>query len=499
MKKTVVLFLLVAVFMSMACGSSSNSSGPTAGQTILNLAKQKEQAGAYLSAYRLYAQAQPILRSEGNAELSKECRLGVKKTATIIMEFTNTEQDIRNIISQNFTGVTEDQVRSLLAKLSYMDIEGARYYFEDSLDTIKHLDLNLLHQLPEDMARNRQAYNAILPFINQPGPTSGSPYRNPISYTATATYNVPVGALPGTGLMKIWQPVAINTDCQTEASLVSANPAGYVKNPPSFNGDLGDIYLEVPLDGLTGSLRMEFKFKFKHFEQRFTMIDPNNVGTYDKNSDLYKKYTASSANVFISPEIAAKAHEVVGTEQNPYRAARKLYDYVVDQTTYSHMPHGTIDFLNLHESVYVHTRRFGDCGSQSMYFAALCRSVGIPARTAGGFQLFPGMEGTHFWAEFYLPNYGWVPADTSVAQVGLYIPELTEAQKQAWKDYFFASMDPYRMVIQKDADVPLAPPAPEKTELSTVMQKPAVLCDTMDGIPEEKIWENYQIQFSAAP
>jgi transglutaminase-like putative cysteine protease len=163
------------------------------------------------------------------------------------------------------------------------------------------------------------------------------------------------------------------------------------------------------------------------------------------------------------------------------------------------MPHGSLNFLNIPESVYVHTHLFGDCGSQSMYFAALCRSIGIPTRAVGGYQLFPGMEGTHFWAEFYLPNYGWVPADTSVAQIYQYLPELTEAQKKAWKDYYFASMDPYRMVIQKDVDYPFAPPAPEPTVLSTVLQLPAVLCDTMDGVPEDKVWENYQVQFTKEP
>ncbi|MFH1009235.1 MAG: hypothetical protein V1800_17300 [Candidatus Latescibacterota bacterium] len=39
------------------------------------------------------------------------------------------------------------------------------------------------------------------------------------------------------------------------------------------------------------------------------MIDPNNVGVYDKNSELYIKYTASDKNISISPEIATKASQ----------------------------------------------------------------------------------------------------------------------------------------------------------------------------------------------
>lgn len=289
------------------------------------------------------------------------------------------------------------------------------------------------------------------------------------------------------------------TDYQTDVALVSVTPESYVKNPPSINSDLGDIYLEVPLDGLSGNVQIEVKFRFRRFVQRFTMIDPSNVGAYDKESALYKEFTSSGKNTFISPEIEARAQEVVGGEQNPYLAARKIYDYVVDDLTYSHLPHGSLGFMNTPESVFVHEHRYGDCGAQSVYFSALCRAVGIPARATGGYQLFPGMEGQHVWAEFYLPNYGWVPVDTSVAQIYKYLPELTNEEKKAFKDFFFGSMDPYRWTIQKDVDLSFSPPAPEPTALSIVLQTPAALCDEMDVAPEEVIWNYYRIQFTKIP
>lgn len=202
--------------------------------------------------------------------------------------------------------------------------------------------------------------------------------------------------MPATGTLKIWLPVPIFTDPQTEVSIISVHPGQYVKQPATINGDLGDIYLEVPLEQLTGNLSINLRFEFTHYEQRFTMIDPNNIGQYDKNSDLYKKYTASEKNIFISPEIAAKAWELAAREQNPYLIARKIYDHVVDDITYSYMPHLTLESLGIPESVYVHEHRMGDCGAQSIYFAALLRSLGIPARATGGRQLILGTAGDHF-------------------------------------------------------------------------------------------------------
>ncbi len=477
------------------CSGDSHVSG----EGLYLQAKNSDSSGAYRKALSLYTQAQPVLRREGNTALVKECRLAIKRLGLILSDYTATEQDVRNTLNQTFPGISESTIGRLLARIDAREIEGVRYYYQDFSNTVIHLDLSLMQRLPKEMERNRLGYSALKPFTLQPGPAAGTPYRNPITYTATAQYDVPRNLLPPAGTLKIWQPVPIRTDCQTDVEILSVTPQHFVKNPASLDGDLGDIYLEVPLADLLSPLRVDVAFRFRHFEQRFTMIDPDHVGAYDTSSTLYRTYTASAKNIVITPEIAAKAREVAAGEQNPYRAARKIYDYVVNSLTYSHTPHGTLGVLNIPESAWVHEHRYGDCGAQSMYFAALCRSLGIPARATGGYQLFPGMEGSHFWAEFFLPNYGWVPVDTSVAQIADYLPELTSAEKAAFRDYFFGSMDPYRWVIQRDVDLPFVPAAPEPTVFSMVLQTPASLCDTMDDIPEDVIWPGYQIRFTPGP
>jgi hypothetical protein len=495
MKKTFLSGLFLAVIVLAGCSSSSTV---FTGQSQFDEAMTAELDGAYMRANRLYQEALPLLREEGDLAFLAECRLAVKRTGIIISDYSATEGMIRSTLSERFA-MGEDQMNSLLSRVDYLDMEGTRYYFEDFFNTVYNLDISLMQQLEEELARNRLGYTLLQPFVNTPGPDSGTPYINPIDYHATAIYNIPRDKLPLTGLLKIWQPVPIRTDCQTEVVMVSVSPESYVKSPASLDGNLGSIYMEVPLEGLSGNVEIEIVFHFRHFEQRFTMIDPDNVGAYDPNSASYQEFTASGRNIFISPEIEAKAIEVVGGEGNPYRAARRIYDYIVEEMSYSHLPHGSLGYLDIPESVYVHNHQYGDCGAQSIYFAALCRSVGIPARATGGYQLFPGMEGSHFWAEFYLPNYGWVPVDTSVAQISKYLPELTDDQRRAFKDYFFGSMDPYRWVIQKNVDYPFSPPAPEPTVFSMALQYPAVLCDEMDGIPEEIVWSHYRIQFSTVP
>jgi len=488
--------LCIALIGTTGCTSGNTPATP--GQAALSEAISKEAEGAYVTANALYELAVGQLRREGNAALTRQARMGWNRTHIILSDYTLSGEQIRSALVNNFA-ITEQEINFLFSRFTYLDIEQRRYYYTGFADTAMHLDSALLAQMPAVIARNRLGYGTLLPFINAPGPATGSPYINPVAYQATATYNIPRSVLPATGVLKIWQPVPIGTDCQTNVAMISVTPAGYVRNPATLTGDIGNIYLEVPLASLAGNLQIEIKFQFKRYEQRFTMINPAAIGPYDTSSALYRTYTASGRNIFLNPAIAAKAHKIVAGEQNPYHAARKIYNHVVSNVSYSHLPHASIEALGVPESVFVHEHGYGDCGAQSIYFAALCRAVGIPARATGGYQLFPGMEGSHFWAEIYLPDYGWIPVDTSVGQIANYIPELTAAERQAFQDYFFGGLEPYRMVIQKDVDLPLSPPVSEPTSMAMTLQLPATLCDEMNTGSDEAIWPHYRIQFVRLP
>jgi hypothetical protein len=58
--------------------------------------------------------------------------------------------------------------------------------------------------------------------------------------------------------------------------------------------------------------------------------------------------------------------------------------------------------------------RKGDCGAIAHFFTGLCRLGGIPTRFIAGCWA-GAMNGVHCWAEFYLPDVGWVPIDHSPA------------------------------------------------------------------------------------
>jgi transglutaminase-like putative cysteine protease len=480
-----IMFMVLLLFASAGCGGGSAGEDDTAAAGLAEQARAEQAEGNFTTASELYGQAREAYLSEGDEAAARECLDQVQIMSLIALTYSIGEDDLRGQLAQAFPGVSDDEREGWIAsgELEHMIIDGEPMYFDSVIPNIKFRDVDLFHQDAEMLSHYESGYQMLLQIIDEPGGPSWQPFVNPITYRGIHTLDVPREKLPDEGLLKIWFPIPIITGPQPEVRVTAITPDTYVAEPPSIDGDIGVVYMEVPLDELAEDLKLSVEFEFEHHEQRFT-VDPAQVGEYDTESALYKEYTASAGNILVTPEIEDAAREAVGDETNPYLAAKRIYDYVVDDITYSFMPHSALWPRGKAESVYVHENRFGDCGAQSMYFSSLCRAVGIPARTTGGWQLFSGNFAGHFWAEFYVPGYGWVPVDPTAADLADYVPGLSEAEVRRFKDFFFANQDHFRCVVQRNVDVPLVPPAAQPIIINLALQQPASNCDTMLEMPD---------------
>jgi len=140
-------------------------------------------------------------------------------------------------------------------------------------------------------------------------------------------------------------------------------------------------------------------------------IDPEKVEPYDEASPEYLRYTRSEPWIEMTDAIRAQAREIVGDEANPYRKAKKIFDWVVYNVRYE------FPDMESRGAARSFARLSGDCAEFSIIFCAMCRAEGIPARTVTACWPFGG---GHQWAEVLIPPYGWVPADASMA--AMFIP-----------------------------------------------------------------------------
>lgn len=481
------LFALLVAAMALQLHAFSAAFASERAAAVFERAGEHFAAAEYGAAKEDYESAARAYERAGSAEMAHACRTGAMQCAKILLDYPLDEKAAKKNFAEEFAGLSQAERDSLLEKAESIKIDGKKHYFGSIAANAKYRNVELMLKDENKMTAFNTFFERVKDIIYR-DPKSNfrakacQPYINPVTYFGTSRFDIPRGKLPKTGTFKAWIPMPVIASAQQDFKVVSVAPAEYMKALPDCDRDINNAYFEIPLDKIKDDLRIKIEFTYTRYEERF-MVDPDNVGRYDANSETFKTYTRSYGHIWITPEIEKTAREVAGAETNPYIVAKKLYDHVVGDVKYSYMPHVALGVLEISESVYVHQNRFGDCGAQSMYFSALCRSLGIPARACGGYQLIPDVAGPHFWAEFYLPNYGWVPVDTSIAQLVDYLPRLTAEQKRRYKRYFFGNLDPYRFAIQKDVDRPLTPRPSEPPLLPMAIQHPHVECREYKGMP----------------
>jgi transglutaminase-like putative cysteine protease len=118
-----------------------------------------------------------------------------------------------------------------------------------------------------------------------------------------------------------------------------------------------------------------------------------------------------------SPEVRSLSAEIAAGSASPYEAALRLQDHFRANFAYDiavDLGHGVADI-----EAFLFEVRAGYCEQFAGAFAAMARSIGIPARVAVGFT--PGNtdpadpslfrvrgEHAHAWPEVFLGEYGWV-------------------------------------------------------------------------------------------
>jgi hypothetical protein len=104
------------------------------------------------------------------------------------------------------------------------------------------------------------------------------------------------------------------------------------------------------------------------------------------------------------------ASEIVGSETDTYRAARKLQSWVSDNMNFD-------AGITLATAAEVAKNRRGTCMSYSVLLAALARSAGIPSRVVIGYVYTSGIWGGHAWVEVMVGER-WVPLDGAIPGPG---------------------------------------------------------------------------------
>ncbi len=487
-------FLILVAIAVLATGCTTPSAPATPGDSLRSQAEQEFRDNNLHAATQTFRLAQENYTIAGKTAATKNARDRAMTMQMMSFHYPYNRSTMDGMLAGVFSDLSAAQRAALLDDPGAvtMRMDGEVWYFEDTISNIVYHNMTIMQQVN---ARNNYTpfYDDLAPLVFAPQAGGAVPYGDPVAWEGLEEVAIPRGQLPATGTLEIWMPLPIEYGPQANVTIVTLEPARYLKSTTGTGADLGLAYFAIPLAETNDPfVNITARFRFTEHLQRFT-IDPARVRPYNTSDTEYRKYTAPTANIALTPAMKQKAREIVGNETNPYLQAQEIYRHVSGTLPYSHAPHMLLEATGKPRSVYVLETGIGDCGAQSQYFAALCRSIGIPARVPVGYQMILEPAGTHVWAEYYVEGYGWIPADVTVAEGADWSYNATPGEREQYRDFFSRNLDPYRYVIQKDVDIPLSPDpgAGEIVITRNTIQIPLAACDTCTENPSIMIPRDY--------
>lgn len=325
----------------------------------------------------------------------------------------------------------------LRGEIQYMYINGQKRYFESFLSSLYHLRPDIARRAGQFKGAKDELLDGAIAEIKQKGALG---YRMRLY----ASLNVKDSAFEP-GDYRVHLPLPALSAQQSDIRIISASAD--MKSMRDENAPVRTAYFERHMDkNEPFFVEYEYNSTLRYFSMDMPAPD----------APLYPNVPAPDAedlaelpgHIMFTPYLRALAADICGAETDPLKKARLIYDYVTTHVRYSFMREY---FLLPPIAEYVATGLKGDCGVQSLLFITLCRISGIPARWQSGLSTSLTEAGSHDWAQFFVPGWGWLFADCSYGGGAL-----SNGSRERW-DYYFGNLDPFRMVANSKFQARMEP------------------------------------------
>jgi transglutaminase-like putative cysteine protease len=314
---------------------------------------------------------------------------------------------------------------------------------------------------------------------SQENKLSGVIYRNPQVMNVDYSFELApdLEKIDRSKHLKLWIPLPKEWGSQKAVKIISVEPPAQTEYWDPEHGNLM-LFWDFGKGPEKSSYKVDIKFRLESYEIHGEIM-PGRIGSYDKSSQEYALYTRGSHTIPITPRVKELAKIAVGEEKNPYLQAKLIGRFVRKKMSYKIIAfergeRGIRPLLKTASRDEKTGEEYyeGSCSESSALFIALCRAMGIPARPVVGFvgwnpwkneedlkrhlppefEVSPlGLAGTqdyfpcspHQWAEFQIPNYGWIPWDNQPT---------------------FGYLRNGRVIMSKGRDVKIGPHAPQEQD-----------------------------------
>jgi transglutaminase-like putative cysteine protease len=258
-------------------------------------------------------------------------------------------------------------------------------------------------------------------------------FRNKRSYSFGSSVDVRVSRAVTPNLLYLWAPRPAVSASQRNPELLSQNTGSFVEN---YRGT--DLFRLVNLDP-DSMVEIRQTWVVDVYAQETNLL-PQNIKP-DSSSPVHAAYTQAAALLPVDDgRIRTLALRICGRERNPYIKARMIYEWLRTEGNIGSGgggPAGALEALELGRA---------DPYSGALLFCSLARSAGIPAIPVAGVLINRGEAVKHYWAEFWIDGFGWIPLDPALGAGAA--PEGFSLREDS-ASWYFGNLDNQRIAFSR--------------------------------------------------
>jgi transglutaminase-like putative cysteine protease len=138
--------------------------------------------------------------------------------------------------------------------------------------------------------------------------------------------------------------------------------------------------------------------------------------------------------------MTSQASAIVGRERNPYIKAQLIYQWMIGELVFQ------LDPIN-GDMFSVLETKFTDPYTAAMLYCTLLRSAEIPSQPVAGVLVSrDGQTMNHWWTNFWIDGFGWIPVDVAMGAEAL-PPQFRTHPDMA--NYYFGNIDSQRIAFSR--------------------------------------------------
>jgi transglutaminase-like putative cysteine protease len=266
---------------------------------------------------------------------------------------------------------------------------------------------------------------------------SGKPglkvFRDKRSYTISYSVDIKATEAEKPNTLYLWMPQPSVFASQRNIELLSRSMEPLVENYRGIS-----LFQLSNLSARSGA-NITVSYKVDVYGQE-TSVRPQSIKDHG-DSPVKSVYTQPSSLIpSADPRIKARAEALTGGERNPYARARKIYDWLTGEVSIQADPlnGGALEALEKNRA---------DPYMASLLFCTLARAAGIPSLPVAGVLVDRNRQTSrHYWAEFWIDGFGWIPLDPALGAGAA--PKTFNLRPDA-AAYYFGSLDNQRIAFSR--------------------------------------------------